>query len=239
MTRDSGTVSFITFLKCTLLGNNAVFTGRSNCNNKSAVTKLNLNVWSPSVTGSVLSGGVTLEVAEVKISGNDIGTVRLWSSVETSKAVSKHWMATINTKTRFNTQKWGRCCCRVTSFILGTTVVLYNSTSYSSLLQIQSGLLRGLTFQTLLGSGGQISWANLLMKELDDGEGEALVVRHDEGGSDLTAQWHPAGKHQLTTVITCRPTEQEYPSFRYANTKFASILSNVIGLAPRQKQKTK
>lgn len=61
------------------------------------------------------------------------------------------------------------------------------------------------------------------MKELDDGEGEALVVRHDEGGSDLSAQCHPAGKHQLTTVITCRPTEQEYSCFRYANTKFASV----------------
>ena len=36
----------------------------------------------------------TWAVAEAKISGNVRGTVRLWSSVETSKAVSKHWTAT-------------------------------------------------------------------------------------------------------------------------------------------------
>lgn len=49
----------MTFVKCTLLRNNAVFTvvGRTNCNNKSAVTKVNLNVWSPSCHLFCLRGG--------------------------------------------------------------------------------------------------------------------------------------------------------------------------------------
>lgn len=35
-----------------------------------------------------------LAVAEAKISGNVMGTARVWSSVDTSNAVSKHWTAT-------------------------------------------------------------------------------------------------------------------------------------------------
>lgn len=43
-----------------------------------------------------------------------------------------------------------------------------------------------LTFQTLLGAWGQIPWLQLIMEELDDGEGETLVVCHGDGGSDLS-----------------------------------------------------
>lgn len=36
----------------------------------------------------------SVSVAEAKISGNVMGMARLWSSVDTSNAVSKHWTAT-------------------------------------------------------------------------------------------------------------------------------------------------
>lgn len=46
-----------------------------------------------------------------------------------------------------------------------------------------------ITFQTLLGIWGQIPCAELIVEELDDGEGETLGVCHDDGGSDVSVLW--------------------------------------------------
>lgn len=55
--------------------------------------------------GSPAAPQTTSAVADMKISGNVLGTARLWSSVETSNAVSKHWTATAEHQAHFSMEE--------------------------------------------------------------------------------------------------------------------------------------
>lgn len=192
--------------------------------------------------GSPAAPQTTSAVADMKISGNVMGTARLWSSAETSNAVSKHWTATAEHQAHLSmeenkqaderttncsatsglvshlksgicfgqhengplSQAWPhplssrtRLWCSCTEALLLWTqnkFSLFTSARFTVMTfwmdlknrtNFSTQTTAGLTFQALLGPWGQIPWLELVMEELNDGEGKTLVVWHDDGSSDL------------------------------------------------------